>query len=73
MAGQGKKSRLLLVLLMDFNCSTPGWSFSRDHHKNEKIKKKGQKLKLLDGWIVDVQDVLTTAEDLFFFWASHGR
>jgi hypothetical protein len=30
-------------------------------------------LKLLDGWIVDVQDVLTTAEDLFFFWASHGR
>ncbi len=23
-------------------------------------------MKLLDGWIVDVQDVLTTVEDLFF-------
>lgn len=28
-------------------------------------------MKLLDGWIVDVQDVLTTVEDLFFFFFGH--
>lgn len=31
-----------VVLLIDFNCSTPGWSFSRDHHK-KKERREGRK------------------------------